>query len=74
MSRIPIDGRPGIVCALGSIRYSLMISFHVLTGRLLRSEISGVKVWPILLDDSSAILPLQHVLSGLVFYAEAGVS
>lgn len=40
----------------------------------LTREASGVKVWPILLDDSSAILPLQHVLSGLVFYAEAGVS
>ena len=36
--------------------------------------ISGVKVSPFLLDDSSAILPLQHVPSGLVFPPEGEVS
>ena len=35
---------------------------------------SGVKVSPFLLDDSSAILPLQHVPSGLVFPPEGEVS
>jgi hypothetical protein len=35
---------------------------------------SGFKVWPILLDDSSAILQLQHVPSGQAFSPEAAVS